>query len=173
MRLPKLDRRSMSKGRSLSGEEFDRMLCAVEKHRPNQSTHWSRVLRGLWLDGLRIGECYRLTWDTSDFCVDLERKYPCFQITIAGQKSRKKQTLPLVPEFLELLNEIPKRQRRGRVFRFLSEGGKGISQQQTERIIADFGRLAGVRVSRTSQSHEDRDGARSAAIVLAVVGRWK
>ena len=48
------DRRSMSKGRALSGEEFDRMLAAVDTCRPKQAIHWKRLLRGLWFGGLRI-----------------------------------------------------------------------------------------------------------------------
>jgi hypothetical protein len=44
IRLPKLDRRSMSKGRAITGEEFDRMLAAVDEIAPKQAEHWKFLL---------------------------------------------------------------------------------------------------------------------------------
>lgn len=158
IRLPKIDRQSMSKGRSITGEEFERMLAAAETAAPKQAQHWKFVLQGLWTAGLRIGEAYRLTWDDSDFCVELDREYPCFLIKSAGQKSRRQQTLPLPPEFAKILREVPGKLRKGRVFRFLSERGNPIGQAQAERVIAKFGREAKIKVSKskTATAHDLR-----------------
>ncbi len=158
IRLPKIDRRSMSKGRALSGEEFDRILAAADQVRPVQAEHWRYLLRGLWFAGLRIGEAYRLSWDASDFCVDLDRKFPAFVIQSAGQKNRKAQTLPMAPEFAELLRETPTRRRSGKVFRFLSESGNALSQETTERVISEIGETANVKVSskKTATAHDLR-----------------
>jgi integrase len=149
IRLPKLDRRSMSKGRAITGEEFDRMLAAVDEIAPKQAEHWKFLLQGLWNCGLRIGEAYTLSWGDSDFCIDLEQKYPCFVIAAAGQKSRRRQTLPIPPEFTEALQAVPQAQRRGKVFKFLSERGSPLGQTQVERVIAAFGRKAKIKVSKT------------------------
>ena len=42
----------MMKGRAVSGEEFDRMIAATSKVRPNDAPAWERLLHGLWLSGL-------------------------------------------------------------------------------------------------------------------------
>lgn len=158
IRLPKIDRRSMSKGRALSGEEFERMLAAVDTCRPKQAIHWKRVLRGLWFGGLRIGEAYRLTFDASDFSVDLDRHYPVFVIKSAGQKSRRSQTLPMAPELADLLQETPANRRTGRVFRFLSEAGEPLLQPTVEKTISEFGRKAKIKVGakKTASAHDLR-----------------
>jgi integrase len=158
IRLPKLDRRSMSKGRAITGEEFDRMLAAVDEIAPKQAEHWKFLLQGLWNCGLRIGEAYALSWDESDFRVDLEQKYPCFVIAAAGQKSRRKQTLPIPPEFTEMLRSVPVPRRRGKVFKLQSERGNPLGQTQVERAVAKFGREAKIKVgaNKTATAHDLR-----------------
>jgi len=158
IRLPKLDRSSMSKGRALTEAEFARMLAAVDEVAPKQAEAWKFVLQGLWASGLRIGEAYRLTWGESDFYVDLERDYPCFVISAAGQKSRRRQTLPISPELAKLLQGVPERQRRGNVFSFPSRTGGRVLQAQAERMIAKFGSTAEIQVgkSKTATAHDLR-----------------
>jgi integrase len=46
----------MMKGRPITAEEFDRLIAAVPKVRPHDAAQWERLLRGLWLSGLRLGE---------------------------------------------------------------------------------------------------------------------
>jgi integrase len=82
--------RRKAKGCPVTGEEFERMLEAVEKTRgrvrnarkqdrtplPALSQvvrSWRHLLEGLWLSGLRLGEAVDLSWDDpSHIMVELE-----------------------------------------------------------------------------------------------------
>jgi len=119
------------KGRPITGEEFDRMLAAVEM--PNTgdpvadaergvfpasyAEPWRFMLKGLYLSALRLDEALRLTWNHSGFCIDFTGKHPRFRIEALNDKSTKARLLPMFPEFAELLNTVPKEQRKGKVFR--------------------------------------------------------
>jgi integrase len=173
VRLPKLDQTSLSKGRALSGEEFDRMVAAVDTLRPIHGEGWKYLLRGLWASGLRIGEACRLTWEPSDFYVDLDRLYPVLVIAGAAQKSRKSQTLPIAPEFAELLKETPVSQRRGKVFKCRGESGRLVCAAFVALAISAFGRAANIRVGKNkmASAHDLRRtfGSRWALKVLPQV----
>src|SRR5690606_24976349 len=54
--------RSM-RGRPITGEELDRMVAKVADVRKLEAEKWKRLLRGLWLSGLRLGEALALSWD--------------------------------------------------------------------------------------------------------------
>ena len=87
--LPKRDRnQSLKRGRRLSLEEFERMLSAVDSIRPKWADDWKFILNGLWNSGLRIGEAYRIAWDsqTSDFYIDFDRHNPCYKILVHSKK---------------------------------------------------------------------------------------
>ncbi len=85
-----------AKGRSLTGEEFDRMVEAVPKLRPKDSPAWVRYLHGLYLGGLRLEESLILSWDeNAPFAVDLTTgRRPAFRIAAGAQKSRRDEHCP-------------------------------------------------------------------------------
>ena len=62
--MPKLPKgQSLAKHRPPTAEEFDRMIAAIPKVRKNDAPVWERLLRGLWLSGLRLGEAMALDWN--------------------------------------------------------------------------------------------------------------
>jgi hypothetical protein len=122
-----------SKGRPITGEEFDRLLAKVpdivlkDERNPRISRDpaesarivdsWRHYLRGLWLSGLRLGESLELYWDRHDrLCVDLSGRRPMLRIPGQLQKSGNDEVLPITPDFAEFLEQTPEKQRRGRVF---------------------------------------------------------
>jgi len=50
-----------ARARAVSGEEFDRLLLAVPKVRPDDAPAWDFYLRGLYLGGLRLRESLALS----------------------------------------------------------------------------------------------------------------
>ena len=53
------------------------MLTAVPLVRKLEPEKWQRLLRGLWLSSLRLGEALSLSWDENvALCVHLDGKSP-------------------------------------------------------------------------------------------------
>ena len=170
-----------AKGRAISGEEFDRMLAAVPKvvgdaHAPE----WQRYLRGLWLSGFRIGESLSLSWDEgAGIVVDLHGRNPVAHIVAAAQKSRRTETIPLAPEFGELLAETPSELRFGLVFNPLGEKGRRIALEAAIRTVSAIGRRANVKTwvnpksgaAKCATAHDLRRsfGTRWASLVMPAV----
>lgn len=142
-----------SKGRPITGEEFDRMIAAVPKvlkelHREKYTDHWQRLLRGLWLSGLRLGEALALTWDGDhSIRVDLSGRRPMLLIPAGCDKSNKERVLPMTPDFAELLLSTPEADRRGLVFPIPSRGVATMRKTRATRVVAKFGRAAGIKVA--------------------------
>ena len=96
--MPKLAKgQSMAKHRPVTAEEFDRMLAVVPKVRPKDAPAWERLLRGLWLSGLRLAEAVALDWDDGPFVLDTTGKHPAFHIEAEGQKSPPVRSGPRHP----------------------------------------------------------------------------
>ena len=72
------------KGRPLTGEEYERIKLKAKQIR---GSDWESAIECLWLSGLRVGEAHRVTWHRSEFCVDLNGKYPCYHIEGAQKLS--------------------------------------------------------------------------------------
>jgi integrase len=147
-RLPK--GRTLMRGRPISLEEFERMLKAVVKVRPNDKRTWRRYLRGLWLSGLRLEESLILSWDEDlPFSVDLTGRHPRFRIYAEAEKGRRDRLLPMTPDFSKFLLRTPEAQRHGRVFRMDGVYTHGpISPKRISRTISAIGRKAGVIVNK-------------------------
>lgn len=107
------------RGRPITGEEFDRMIEAVPAIVENvASKSWQFYLRGLWASGLRLSESLTLRWDAGPgaIVVDLSGRRPMLRIPAEAEKGNQDRTLPITPEFAELLQTVPQQERRGRVF---------------------------------------------------------
>lgn len=168
----------MMKGRAVSGEEFDRMIAATSKVRPNDAPAWERLLHGLWLSGLRIGEAVALDWDDGPFSVDLTGKHPRFRIEAEGQKSGRNELLPMTPDFAQWLLETPEAERVGRVFKLPRErGGEPMGPGKVGAIVSEIGRTALVLVDKATDkfasAHDLRRsfGTRWASKVMPAVLR--
>jgi len=149
MTMPKGAKGRRMKGGALVGEQFDRMLAAVPKVRPNDSAEWVRYLTGLWLSGLRLAESVALSWDADAlFAVDLTGRHPRLRIKGEAQKSGQDQLLPLTPDFGEFLLATPEDQRHGRVFRLNQDGGNiPLTRQSIGTLVVEIGEKAGVVVN--------------------------
>ena len=158
VRLPKSKKKTKMKGRPFSGEELDRIIEAVKKKRtqPTQAT-WIWSLKALWYSGLRISEAYRITWEPSGFWVDMSSKYP--EYVIEEQKSGNFERLPIVPDFCEMLEAVPKQERNGRIFSFPGATKSGeLGFGQTKKVISNLGKEAKIRTGKdkTAGAHDFR-----------------
>lgn len=142
-RFPRIKNADTMGGRPITTEEFERMLECVKHVRPRREEDWKRLLRGLWLSGLRISESLDLSWDWSAvFAVDLADS--CFMIR--QQKSQKPEYAPMTPDFSRFLAETPEGNRRGSVFGF------AITPNEASRMVSRIGKRAGV-VTTDNGSH--------------------
>ena len=156
--MPKLAKgQSMAKHRPVTAEEFDRMIAAVAKVRPKDAPAWERLLRGLWLSGLRLGEAVALDWNDGPFVLNTTGKHPTFHIEAEGQKSRRAEVVPVTPDFAEwVLAEIPQGERVGKVFKLTDAStGKPLSLHTIGPIVSALGRKAGVVVGQTDKVVEE------------------
>jgi integrase len=130
-------------GRPITGEEFDRMIVATPLVRKLEPEKWVRLLRGIWLSGLRLGESLALSWDEdADLTVRLDGAYPKIRIYAEAEKGKKDRLLPITPDFAELLYAVPEEDRHGLVF------GITTSIKRVSRYISAIGERAGVVVSK-------------------------
>jgi integrase len=138
--MPKAPRGNLAKGRPIVAEEYERMLTACEKERPQDAAIWKRLLTGLWLSGLRLGEALDLSWDyEAPFRVDLSGKRPVFVIQAEAQKSRRGEILPMTPDFAEWLQTtFPEGVRQGKVF------GIDLGISRFSIVISEIGKKAGI-----------------------------
>jgi integrase len=141
---------SLMRGRPILEEEFDRMLAVVPKVRPDDAPAWDRLLRGLWLSGLRLGEAAILSWDEgAGFYADLTGRRPCFRIMAAAQKSGRDEVLPMTPDFAQFLAETPEADRTGPVFRLIDQRfSRQLEPHRVGEIVGKIGKKAGVVVNK-------------------------
>ena len=137
---------SLMKGRPITAEEFDRMLAAVPKVRPNDPEPWTRLLWGLWLSGLRLGEALALSWDSdAPLAVDFTGKRPVFVILARAQKARRDELLPMTPDFADWLMRTPEAERVGIVFPLADpKMGRPLCIGTVGPVVSAIGRKAGV-----------------------------
>jgi integrase len=141
---------TLMRGRAITEEEFDRLLAAVPKIRPNDAPAWIRYLRGLWLSGLRLEESQRLSWDEeAPFYADLRGKRPAFRIYAEAQKSGRDEILPMTPDFAHLLTATPEAERVGPVFNLMDQRhGRRLEPHRVGEIVVKIGKKAGVVVNK-------------------------
>lgn len=138
------------KGRPITAEEFERMLDAChDVLQPHQVDSWQFLLKGIWWSGLRLNEAMLLHWtDDSDITVDLSRKRPLFVIAAHAEKANQDRRLPMAPEFSELLETVPESQRRGYIFKPLSQHNARPLTDWVGKRICKIGQTANVVVAK-------------------------
>jgi integrase len=142
------------KGRPLTAVEFAAMLAACDVVCEGRDpASWKFLLRGLWHSGLRLGEALGMTWDVPGTLRPYRHRsgHVVLEIPASSQKSKADNTIPTVPEFAALLDEVPVEQRTGFVFspRKLRGNGRYSNSNLAGRVISLIGKQAGVYVNAT------------------------
>lgn len=144
---------TQSKGRPITGEEFDRLsAAAVKVLGVVLAPSWQRLLQGLWLSGLRIGEAVALSWEPdAPFAVNTTGKRPVFRIA-GAQKNGRYQDCPIAPDAAEFFLATPEAERRGRVFRPMRQNGDDspMREDTASSVICAIGKRAGVVVAKNA-----------------------
>ena len=150
------------KGRPVTGEEFERMLTAVDLEfpiddgwKPDRKTRMAErrnsikfLLSGLWLSGLRLGEALSLTWDqwADGIRVDLSGQYAKLLIPAEGEKGGRDRVYPVTPDFAEFLQSVPEDEREGFVFKPMLAKGLCRRLDSVSKAICRIGERAGIKV---------------------------
>lgn len=170
----KTDTLDAMKGRPITVDEFKGLLEIVPSVRKRRPEGWVFLLRGLWESGLRIGEALNMTWDRMDTIHPVRTKggHVCLRIPATCQKSRKDQTLPTIPGFAALLNEVPEDKRTGFIFNPMNERkDKRIgSLDHVKQIVRSFGEEAGIIVTDEGKFASAHDLRRSFGQRMADAG---
>lgn len=165
-KAPKIDMphrqrgQTMMRGRPITAEEFDRMIDAVSRVRPDDAPVWRR----LWLSGLRLGEAMALSWGLdAPLYADLTGRRPAFRIYAEAQKARRDEILPMTPDFYELLAATPEADRTGKVFKVVAlRTGKPLLRQEVGRVVSAIGRKANVMVNKADGKYASAHDLRRA-----------
>ena len=150
------------KGRPITLEEFERMLEVVPQVVGEANAEqWRFYLRGLWYSGLRLSESLEFYWDRQDkLHLTTSGRYTMMKIPCELEKGHKDRVLPLAPDFVELLDSIPKNERTGRVFKLPRIDGKQgePTTDRVSKIISKIGAKAKVVVdkNKTASAHDLR-----------------
>lgn len=151
-RFPKLNKvrsAKVMKGRAVTGEEFERMLQAVQTElRPRQWLSIRVMLQGLWLSGLRLGEALELTWDqwADGIRVDMSGPHVFLLIPAESEKGGRDRVYPVTPDFAEFLRSVPEDQRAGFVFNPILHRGVCRRTDTVSKAVSGIGKAAGVKV---------------------------
>jgi len=141
----------LMRGRPITLEEFERMIESVARVVENTAAaSWQFYLRGLWEGGLRLTESLTLRWDDAPeaIVVDLSGRRPMLRIPAEAEKGNRDPLLPITPEFAALLESVPERERRGRVFKLLANNGTLLRADRCAvgKTVTAMGKAAGVVV---------------------------
>ncbi|MEL6897286.1 MAG: tyrosine-type recombinase/integrase, partial [Planctomycetota bacterium] len=164
-RVRKKDRKqaSKAKGRSLTMEEIERMIDAINRNATHDPSHKQKCMRTVRKDsesaeiavraihvmrltGGRLDDVHCLRWDPSHddhYIESLNGRTPAILYT-PEQKSGVEQSIPLTPMAVQYLQSIAADD--GYVCRMTGRQGEHSTANRLGRIIANAGRAAGVVV---------------------------
>lgn len=139
-RLRRQKKSRVMKGRPLSDEEFLRMLEAVPLVDAEHAGAWTLFLQSLWAGGLRLSEALLLSWDiASPFSIDASGRRMLLRVRADGEKGGQHRLMPLAPEFVDVLESLP---RGGLVHRLPVR-----SKESVSRVVSRIGEAAGIIVN--------------------------
>lgn len=146
------------KGQPITEAEFQKMLTAVGKVRPEDASARTRYLRGLWLSGLRLRESIDLSWDGSTpISVRQEVGAWVLEIVAGYQKNGKATTTPITPDFAKLLEQTPASERIGRVFPLVNEKGETLNHFWVSETVIRIAKQAKIeRTKGNAGAHDFR-----------------
>jgi integrase len=161
-RLKQARSAKVMKGRPITGEEFERMLAAVDVEFPLQAD-WGParrkrvqeqrdsikfLLRGLWLPGLRLEESLTPTWDrwADGIRVDFAKDHVLLLIPAESEKGGRDRVYPTTADFAEFLRAGPEDQRQGFVFNPVFHRGLSRRLNTVSDRLVRIGKSAQVKV---------------------------
>jgi integrase len=138
--------------RKMSPEAAARRKERLDKEAAADAPAWERLLNGLWLSGLRLGEAASLTWDDdTQPRVELAGSYPMLSIPAACQKGGRDTLTPITPDFHAILLQTPADERTGKVFKVTGRDGEPLTDENLiGRVISAIGEVAGVVVDKAA-----------------------
>jgi integrase len=165
--MQRIAKRRLARGRAVTNAEFAAILKAVpEVVGKRLAAEWARLLRGIWLSGMRLSEAMIVSWTDAPVRVTLDTTPPRTYWHSEGHKARNDQVIPMTPDFAALLAETPHEDRTGVVFD-PKIPGRVVEMTLASKTISAIGRKAGVFVS------EDRSKPASAHDLRRSFGqRW-
>ena len=162
----------LMKGRPITGEEFDRMIVAIQTEYPidenwkqeriakvqDQRNSLELLLRGLWLSGLRLGEALSLSWDqwADGIRVDTSGKYVMLLIPAEAEKGGRDRVYPVTPDFADFLRSVPMEKRIGLVFNPILYRGVCHRIDTVSRSISGIGQTAKVKVDEKANRDKSK-----------------
>jgi integrase len=142
------------RGRALVLEEVERMIAKVPSKRKREPEKWQRLIRGLYLGGLRLSEALALSWDEdAPISVYTNGKYPALRIYAEAQKKHRDELLPIAPEFAEFLLAVPEADRHGLVFGIYGQRGNPLSTKRASNYLSAIGKAAGIVTNKAEKRH--------------------
>lgn len=158
--MPRIQRASgsrIAKGRPISLPEMKRLIRATRNVTGCRWRSWSRLLRGLWLSGLRLGEAVQLRWEPGNW-PHVSGEW--LMIPASFDKAHRDRIIPLPYDLVLWLNRTPETERAGKVFRPLGERGNECKFFRVSQIISQIGKAANVvtdpATGRTCTAHDIR-----------------
>ncbi len=160
--------------RTLSQHALQERRDKQTKWATKAAPSWARLLKGLWMSGLRLGEALCLTWDDdSQIRVDLTGRRPTLSMPAAKNKRRKRIECPITPDFVEFLLETPEESRTGFVFTPLGKSGQPVRDKDwVSRVIASAGHAAGIKVKLDGETDEATKFASAHDLRRSFGARW-
>ncbi len=129
--------------KALSPRELGRLLAAAER-----SPRDTAILNLLARAGLRVGEVVRLRLG------DVEMNGRSGWVTVKGGKGNKSRRVPLNGEARQALKVwLEARPQGAEDWLFLSRTGKPLSERDVQRMVAEYGRIAGVEATPHALRH--------------------
>lgn len=160
--MPRNRKRKLMRSQPITEEQYEAILAAVGKD-GRDPAGLNRLVRGLWLSGLRLGEAIALSWDAGAMRVSLDGRRPRIVIRDEGQKSRSDEVLPITPDFYAFLAETPATDRRGKVFPV------AMPRRDVQDAISAAGKDASAVVSETGKTATSHDFRRAFGTRWALV----
>lgn len=145
-----------SRGRPITREELERIAMKLpEVVGAEYAKRWAWNLEALWRSGFRLGETLLFHWEFQPgmhYVDNIDGDRPRIVIDESGEKAHQNRRLPMAPDFVALLRNVPANRRHGRVFRWPLSRGETESEKTIGKRISECGRLAqvatGTRIKR-------------------------
>lgn len=135
------------KGRAISEDEFERLLEAIRwLVLPCEVEKWELFLRGLWWGGLRMSEAFLLNWKRGSAIEARISEQDGDTLKFRGhaQKNGKNQTIPMAPEFADLIRDMAP---NGNYHKLVLRPSMDVGLKWIETRINLAGRRAGIKVA--------------------------